>query len=168
MSVTLSRRGLLTGQGLCKTQSVSRPPWALAEEAFIHACTRCEKCHSACETQIIVKGSGGFPQIDFERGECTFCQQCVQSCPTQALSLAQGQPWQQHIQINTQCMTTQQIVCRSCADQCAPQAIRFQPQRGGVSQPSVDIQACNGCGACISTCPTRAISMQLSSPQGAL
>lgn len=157
MGVTLSRRRLLAGQ--FDTAPHLRPPWALSEQDFVTQCTRCNACIEHCETQIIIQSRSGFPEVDFSRGECIFCQACVQHCDSGALSLTQPKPWQQHIQITTACITQQQIVCRSCADQCEPNAIRFRPQLGGVSQPSVDIDACTGCGACIAGCPTQAIQI---------
>ena len=36
-------------------------------------------------------------------------------------------------------------------------AIRFRLQLGGVAKPILDLESCNGCGACLSVCPTKAI-----------
>ena len=81
-----SRRQLLRGQFLqslhsenAKIQGINaiRPPWSVNEEDFTDKCTRCGDCILVCETQIIVKGDGGFPEIQFDKGECTFCQKCV-------------------------------------------------------------------------------------------
>ena len=53
-----------------------RPPWALNEFLFVDQCTRCNECITACEEEIIIRADGGFPEIDFNRGECTFCELC--------------------------------------------------------------------------------------------
>jgi ferredoxin-type protein NapF len=69
--VDASRRGFFRGRPRPKAEI--RPPWALAESLFTDCCTRCNDCIDACPEQIIVIGDGGYPTIDFKRGECTFC-----------------------------------------------------------------------------------------------
>ncbi|MBD4688740.1 4Fe-4S dicluster domain-containing protein, partial [Xanthomonas citri pv. citri] len=48
---------------------------------------------------------------------------------------------------------------RSCGDGCESRAIRFRPALGGIATLQLDLTACNGCGACLSVCPTSAISI---------
>ncbi len=62
-----------------------RPPWAIPEKYFIDFCTRCDKCIEACFDELIVKGRGGYPYIDFKRGGCDFCEDCLNVCETNAL-----------------------------------------------------------------------------------
>ena len=38
-------------------------------------------------------------------------------------------------------------------------AIRFRLQLGGVAKPILDLESCNGCGACLRDCPTKAIKI---------
>lgn len=62
-----------------------RPPWAIPEEYFVDFCTRCDKCVEACFDELIIKGRGGFPQMDFKRGGCDFCEDCLKVCEASAL-----------------------------------------------------------------------------------
>ena len=135
-----------------------RPPWALPELRFLAACTRCDKCARACPTGIIARGDGGYPEVSFRAGECTFCGACAQACAPRALSTARP-AWRLQPELAGSCLARRSVLCRACADVCDRGAIRFTPGR---PQPSVqvDASACNGCGACVRSCPVSAISMQ--------
>ncbi|PSW19595.1 ferredoxin-type protein NapF [Photobacterium sanctipauli] len=150
-----SRRRLLTR----RRPVLQRMPWVVEEDTFVDKCTRCNKCINACETQIITKGDGGFPVVDFDRGECTFCYRCADICPELLFHPQAEQPWQQVAQINEGCLALSNIECRSCGDMCEMQAITFKLQPGGVAKPNLETDSCTGCGACISVCPTSAITM---------
>ena len=63
------------------------------------------------------------------------------------------------IAIGAGCLAKQRIVCQSCADVCAPRAIRFRPRIGGVPVPDLIVGDCTLCGACISACPVSAIAL---------
>jgi ferredoxin-type protein NapF len=52
----------------------------LNESTFVDGCSQCGDCLNVCPENIIKKGDGGFPEVDFLQGECTFCQKCVESC----------------------------------------------------------------------------------------
>ncbi|MGF1699305.1 ferredoxin-type protein NapF [Photobacterium makurazakiensis] len=150
-----SRRRLLTR----RRPDLQRMPWVVDEDVFTDSCTRCNKCISACETQIITKGDGGFPIVDFNRGECTFCYRCADSCPEPLFQPQTEQPWPLVAQINEGCLAHKNIECRSCGDMCDVQAIHFKLQFGGVAKPELNWVDCTGCGACVSVCPTSAITM---------
>lgn len=137
-----------------------RPPWAYDEAIFTVRCSRCNACIDHCETRILFKGDGGFPEVDFSRGECTFCQACVGLCQPQALSLSNSPPWQLVADITENCLAYNGVVCMTCRDQCPEQAIRMQPRVGQPALPVIDGIRCNGCGACYSPCPANAIRMQ--------
>jgi len=145
-----------------KNRSVPlRPPWALDEDSFQDACTRCGDCVSLCPEHILVpETAGGYPQVDFSGGECTFCKSCVDACPTQALNGALVSPWMAKADISDKCLATQHVVCRTCGEQCEAEAIKFTPAPGGVSMPSINLDACTGCGACVAPCPTQAIEVR--------
>lgn len=157
----LSRRSLLRGKWRQRSSAI-RPPWSIDELAFIEGCTRCNACITACETQVIVAGSGGYPELDFQRAECTFCQRCVQACAEPvfkrlaAVDKLNTAPWQLKALIGSTCLTEQGIECRSCQDSCEPYAISFK-LRSTVAQPVLDGSRCNGCGACVRSCPANAI-----------
>ncbi|GEM76173.1 ferredoxin-type protein NapF [Vibrio sagamiensis] len=153
-----TRRQLFTHRNQA---SLPRLPWLKNEAEFTDICSRCERCINICEASILTKGNGGFPQVDFSRGEkeCTFCYQCADVCP-KPLFLAQTElPWAITATVNDACIATKNIECRSCSDMCESQAIQFHLQVGKVAVPSISISDCVGCGACISVCPTTAITL---------
>lgn len=154
------RRGFLRGR-VRAVASALRPPWALVEADFISACSRCDACIDACPTAILVRADGGFPAVDFARGECTFCAECVQRCEPQALRRTQegDAPWALKARIGEACLATAGVECRVCGENCPTGAIRFRPRLGGVALPQLDAAACTGCGACFAPCPTRAIAV---------
>lgn len=153
----LSRRQFLRVD-LTARHTALPPPWASA--AFATLCTRCDACRDACPSGIVVRGDGGFPTLDYRKGECTFCADCVRACPTGALRAAATPgvaPWQRSVRIAADCLASRRVVCRSCGEACAARAIAFAPRAGGVAQPLVDDAACTGCGACVAICPAAAI-----------
>lgn len=159
-SASPTRRGFLRGRMRAVAPAV-RPPWALGEADFISRCTRCDACITACPTTILVQADGGFPAIDFSRGECTFCAQCVTRCEPHALVRhhADDAPWGLKARINEACLAAAGVECRICGENCPTAAIRFRPRLGGVALPQLDVAACTGCGACFGPCPTRAIAV---------
>lgn len=137
------------------------PPWALAEGRFLNACDGCGECINACPEDILKLAAGNYPQVDFSRGECTFCGDCVGACPTKALCKADDDPpWQLKARISSSCLAINGTSCVRCLETCPEEAIVARPALGGRAQMSVDESSCNGCGACISSCPVAVISIQ--------
>lgn len=158
MSLT-SRRDFLRGRR-SSVPPAPRPPWALAEAEFLAGCTRCGECLRACPAGILVSGEGGFPTVDFARGECSFCGECVSVCAPRVLYRDAGRPaWNHRARIFDACLARQGVECRICGEACGTGALRFRPRAGGVALPQLDDAACTGCGACLAPCPTRAIAM---------
>lgn len=155
-------RSLHTEQSQRQGQQAIRPPWAELAH-FEDKCTACQACIQACEheMQILVRGAGGLPEVDFSRGrgECSFCQACVQACDAGVFRDVQERPWTHQVSIQAHCLTQQRIACRSCEDSCSTRAIRFRPQLGGIATPQLTESLCNGCGACLNTCPSAAITL---------
>ncbi|WP_461534675.1 ferredoxin-type protein NapF [Spongorhabdus nitratireducens] len=160
---TVSRRSLLRGR--LRNSDAIRPPWSPEEDVFTDLCRRCGDCVAACETGLLINGSGGFPEADFKRAGCSFCEQCVTACSHKVLDATTGEPWSIIAQIKDTCLAANGVHCRTCQDQCEPEAISFQLQPGGIAQPSIDVSSCTGCGECISGCPVTAIEMQRPSVQ---
>lgn len=150
-----SRRALFRG----RREAPVRPPWALDEEAFLSRCTRCEACIDACPESILSRADGGFPAVDFKRGECTFCKACASACEPRALVDTGAGPWAIRAQVQSSCLTLHGVHCQACRDACPEQAIGF-PVRAGVARPVVDTVACTGCGACVAPCPVDAMCVQ--------
>jgi len=159
--VDLSRRNFFRGKKT-STPSAIRLPWVINEQVFIDNCTQCGDCATTCEENIIVKGSGGFPEIDFSKGECSFCQKCIDVCE-QPLFVnnrdTSKSAWQLNIQIKNNCLAVNQVVCQSCQDSCETEAISFKYQQSTIPQPQIELDKCNGCGACVSICPKSSIEL---------
>lgn len=141
-------------------RSPQRPPWALAEEPFLGACSRCGECIPVCPTRIIVLVRG-YPEVDFKRGECTFCGACAAACKHGALQRegSETAPWTIKARIAGSCLAQRGVECRVCGDPCPVAAIRFSPRLGGPPVAEVDAALCTGCGACVAPCPVTAISL---------
>ena len=156
ITINHGRRAVLRGHPKGLPDAI-RPPWAQTD--FLARCTRCDACVAACETQILLRGDGGYPAVDFSRGECTFCGACVAACDSAALQSSET-PWglQAHTQDN--CLSQRGVMCRACAESCEQQALHFRLQAGGRAIPHIDSQLCNGCGACLAVCPENAIRME--------
>lgn len=158
-----ARRRLFRGK--VKKENVLRLPWIISEQVFKEQCTQCQDCISACETKIIVKDQQGFPKIDFSQGECTFCQKCIQICEQPLFVKQQDnqQAWPVTLDISDKCLAKNKVYCQSCRDECETNAIKFSYRVNGeasvIPQPSIILDDCTQCGACISSCPQSAINM---------
>lgn len=161
MTKPSSRRNFLLGR-FSRHKTPLRPPWSLAEDLFLQACTRCGECSKACPTHIITDREAGYPIIDFAEGECTFCGDCVNACNSGALKRgAEALPWLVRAVIGENCLIRQRIDCRICFEQCEADAISFAPKTGAgtMSLPVINAEKCTGCGACVGPCPTRTIAL---------
>lgn len=152
-----SLRALLRGRPLVAASM--RPPWALAEGAFVDACTRCGECIRRCPERVLGVGDGGFPVVLARAGECTFCRACVDGCAPGALQPGSERAWDRHARIDTGCLTRNGIVCQSCRDACPEGAIRFRAS-AGIVVPEIDAERCTACGACAAVCPAAAIALE--------
>ncbi len=152
--MSINRLQFLRGDFQGKQQPL-RPPWAAPEAEFIELCHDCAECIKVCPENILVKGRGGYPQVDFQHGECTFCEQCVDHCPNNALQKSRTPPWTVKAHIENTCLTQQSVICFSCRDSCELEAIHFTMAK--VPMPEVHFDECNGCGACYQACPVTAI-----------
>lgn len=160
MKQTITRAQFLRGDFSGRRQPL-RPPWHADEALFLAACDRCGECVSACEAKILQSDQYGLPIVNFQHGECTFCAACAQHCPTGALQYdAERVPWTLRAVINDSCLAFKGVVCNRCAEECEVSAIRLRLVAGGIALPQLETQQCNGCGACVRTCPASAIVMQ--------
>ncbi|MFL9625948.1 ferredoxin-type protein NapF [Aeromonas jandaei] len=156
--IDLARRGLFRGR-LRVAEPPVQLPWSVAWPQFSTGCTRCGDCLAACPEQILVNGEGGFPSVDFQRGECTFCGDCVAACKEPLFRPASETPWQYKASIAANCLANGQVYCQRCQDSCEPRAIRFIPTLGRVPTPVIELDSCNGCGACVQDCPVGSIKV---------
>ena len=158
--VDLSRRGLFRGKLSARTPEVQLP-WSIPWSDFVADCTRCGDCLAACPEQILVKGDGGFPIVDFQLGECTFCTECVSACKQPLFRLTTEVAWDYVAHIEAGCLALGQVYCQRCQDSCEPRAIGFSPRLGQVPTPVIDADRCNGCGACVADCPVGSIKISM-------
>lgn len=162
MTGSISRLQLLRSAASERGKAL-RPPFGLAESDFVSTCERGNVCIKACPEKILRRGAGGFPEVDFARGACTFCYDCVKACQSGALdrqALADARaPWSVVAAIDAGCLAESKVMCRSCGDRCAARAVRFRLVVGGAARPEIDTAHCNGCGACVSACPSGAVRM---------
>ena len=157
--VDQTRRNFLRGRRLT-TSSAIRLPWVKGELHFVDNCSQCGDCASKCPENIIAIGAGGFPEVDFNKGECTFCQECVKACREPLFTDIDSDPaWQLELRIKDNCLAYNKIHCQSCQDSCETEAIRFKYLTTSIPQPVIEQEDCTSCGACISVCPQSSISL---------
>lgn len=156
-----SRRAWL--RGTRRSAQPIRPPWSRLDQ-LTDRCSRCHACVDACPQDVIRVGDGGFPEIEFRRSGCTFCAQCVDACSDAVFEersdnyTIAGSAWSHLVTVGSECLTRRGVVCQSCQDACAEEAITFD-WRQAVPQPHISESACVGCGFCIAACPANAIEI---------
>jgi len=153
--VATTRRAFLTGGGLRPRQGYY-PPGVTAKS--IAHCSGCGECADACPAKIIVMRDG-VPTVDFNAGECTFCGECSKRCPERVFPPEPATAFAHHAFLADTCLAVNYVDCQACRDACSIMAIRFKPRLGGPFVPVLDADACTGCGACVSVCPTQSITM---------
>lgn len=161
--VDLARRNFFKAKNLTTTSAI-RLPWVVNESTFIDGCTQCGDCLTSCPENIIKKGEGGFPEVDFLQGECTFCQKCLESCEQNIFVKIGDTPsdnaWGSDISIKGDCLAANNIVCQSCQDSCEADAISFKYINSSVPQPHISHSDCTSCGACVAICPQTSIQLK--------
>ena len=160
-----SRRQLLKGRFKAQfEQPAIRLPWVISETVFTAGCTQCNQCIEHCETQVIKRDQYGYPYLDFTQAECTFCGECERQCQQPLFvdtnSRKGDKAWPAIIDISEKCLAKNQIYCQSCRDVCDTRAIQFAFVDSAIPTPTLDVNDCTLCGACVSTCPQNSISIK--------
>lgn len=140
-----------------------RPPWAIAEWAFVGRCDGCKACVNSCRAGLLRDGVDGRPEVDFRFGGCDFCGACVSACDRGALrrtlTAKAALTFRFVLSIDDQCLALTGEPCRTCEAFCDNYAIRFLPNDAGITVPVVLTGQCNGCGACVGPCPVGSIHL---------
>jgi ferredoxin-type protein NapF len=153
MMSSATRRQALFGRG-----AVTGPmPWTDAERLRT-LCTGCGACADACPEGIVISGRGGVPALAFA-SPCTFCGACAAACGESVFEPERDPPWSAKASIGPSCLEISGVSCRACEDACDAAALRARPMLGGRARIVVDAEACTGCGACVSVCPTGAVEI---------
>lgn len=141
-----------------KRGSLQNMPYATSELSEV--CTQCKQipCISHCPENIITLNPDNLPTLDFSKSGCVFCGKCVDVCfehnGEHGGFEIQREQTQVRMKISaTSCLAWNKSICYSCKDVC-PQEIKYI----GMFYP--EILSCNGCGLCISRCPSDAIKME--------
>jgi ferredoxin len=170
-----------------RKQPQLRPPGSVDDTKFKGLCARCGNCVNACPSGVIyqdlrLSDPAGLltPIVRFEKGVienydkyCSEdCNACTQACPTGAIaSLTLEEKRCRPIglaEVDIQeCLLTQGVMCSACTfeDVCPQNAITTVSPGGsddmfGLQQEVViDKSKCNGCGACVLTCPVKVIEV---------
>jgi ferredoxin-type protein NapG len=163
LQVAAEKTALLTGNWI-------RPPYAIAERAFLAACTQCDKCIEACPHDVLFrlpekKGSAaGTPAMDLLIRGCHMCEDwpCVEVCEPDALVRPEadtGPLRMATVRINeTTCLPYSGPECGACAASCpVPGALTWQ---GGL-KPVIDAEHCTGCALCREACITDPKSVEV-------
>lgn len=164
----MSRRELFQGFGKkTKPEVTYKPeilPW-MFDRSILENCTGCGDCVAACPENIIQINANNRATVDFQKGECIFCSECAKACSEDVFlpfeRRKETPPWQAQIEIAKTCLAFEGIVCQICRDQCLEKVISFPPVMGATARPELDLESCTGCGACVATCPTEAITIQI-------
>ena len=147
---------------ITKRIPVLRPPGAIAEKAFLQACSRCDECIHACPKDAIqrVPKKMGFlihntPYIDPMRNPCVMCTDlpCIPACPDGALL-----PVQELSDVSMGYAILDKKKCQAYGDTFCQQCVIDCPVPGAIHQidnkPVIDKNICRGCGVCMRSCST--------------
>lgn len=158
-------------QASCSSEDLLRPPGALDEKDFLSRCVKCGRCVEACPHAILhvadVKSgfAAGTPRIDAREGACRLCEDlpCIAACPTEALRpLASREDVRIGVAVIDEetCIAFKGMRCEVCYRTCPliDRAIKidYRMREGdaihSVFAPTIDKDACTGCGLCVERC----------------
>nr|NIQ03971.1 hypothetical protein [Nitrospinaceae bacterium]NIR57821.1 hypothetical protein [Nitrospinaceae bacterium]NIS88284.1 hypothetical protein [Nitrospinaceae bacterium]NIT85161.1 hypothetical protein [Nitrospinaceae bacterium]NIU99532.1 hypothetical protein [Nitrospinaceae bacterium] len=147
---------------ITKRVPLIRPPGAISEQAFLQACTRCDKCIHACPKDAIQKVPKelGFlimntPYIDPKKNPCVMCDDlpCISACEDEALL-----PVDSKYDVNMGYAILDKDKCQAYGHTFCQQCLIDCPIPGAITQedmkPVFHKNVCTGCGVCVMSCST--------------
>lgn len=150
-----------------RAQSIFIPPWIPDISTLKQNCDGCGDCITSCESNILFLVEDKYPMVDFSLGSCSFCGKCAESCPQDIFEYdPKATPWDLRAVITLDCLTHNNVLCRTCEEYCEEGAIIIPKANGPISTPLVLAYKCNGCGACFSACPVTAIKITSTCEEG--
>lgn len=141
-----------------RTIPVFRPPGAIDEASFLANCTRCNKCVQVCPHTAIVlapirlREAAGTPIIDPDSQPCLMCADfpCITVCEPQVLTHSIPKLMGTARITAQTCLAYNGTTCTVCHERCpVPEAIQVSS-----GKPTIDENACTGCGVCRYVCPS--------------
>lgn len=145
-----------------------RPPGAIDGERFTGLCIRCGNCARVCPARILHPDLGDYgaasfltPVLRYQDEYCLeTCQRCTQVCPSGALRPLSAEDKPQagigvaRVDMDV-CLLADDHECAICTNACPYAAIHLVfSEETYLNTPTVDVECCNGCGACQVRCPT--------------
>lgn len=162
----------LRGSGAAETTPPLRPPGALDEEEFVSTCIRCMRCVDSCPNHALFSlpqaspnRRAGTPVMQMRKASCMLCTgeegdylKCTEACPSGALRLIRKDrdEIREKVAIGTAeidldlCYSYNNWSCGACYRACplAGEAMTI----GLWERPTVNAEACVGCGCCERAC----------------
>jgi len=153
------------------SETLLRPPGALAEEAFLDRCIRCGACMKTCPSNALhpalhEAGLQSFwtPILVPRIGGCAEgCTACAEVCPTEALERFSVEE-KDALFIGTSRIDRSACIvwnagkyCLVCDEHCPYRAIRWEEVEGA-RRPFVIEEKCVGCGLCEHHCPVQPVA----------
>lgn len=158
-------------QATRSSECLLRPPGAQDEADFLSRCVKCGRCIEACPYAVLKaarSGDGnatGTPVLNPREHACRLCEDlpCIEACPTEAL---RPLPSRENVRIGTAvideeaCIAFQGMRCEVCYRTCPlidrAITIDYRKRDGdaihSVFAPTIDKDACTGCGLCVERC----------------
>ena len=144
--------------------TILRPPGAQQTDSLWARCIKCERCIHICPLNAIciAKIEDGLinartPKMDYRKGYCDFCSghpKCAEVCPTDCFNDFDPNTDKIGVAVvdTEQCLLYHSSTqcSKRCMDGCYYEALYLD--RNGLL--NVDVEKCNGCGACEYLCPS--------------
>jgi len=137
------------------------PPGTTSMQEYLIKCNKCYNCISLCPNESIRVSHdtnsvlNEYPVILPQENPCNYCSDfpCINACDTGALMMDNiKKPLGIITIIEENCFAYQGHFCSSCINSCPETGLAICTDDFG--RPIINNEKCNGCGICISVCPS--------------